>query len=195
MENKKKKMGGVIVAIGLLAFAILFVFAASGSDGEKTYIFVPGNQGVLHGATSNATLKHWGGGDVTIYSTKDGYKEIVFPVTLPAVLDGERMRVEEIAFSYIATGDHTRLSRVQLYRTKTNGKYRTIVDVDWKRSRRIYKKPSAVKEVSWLERTFPVTRDNLLSYDDGQLAVRVKCFIPAGSKVQFTGVRVQLGHD
>ncbi len=153
-----------------------------------SYIFVPGAAGVLHGATTGATLKYWGQGEVEVESTSDvGAKEIIFPVTLPASLYGQSVRVEQIAFSFKNTGDLANIGQVQVYRTRTDGTYRTIVNntnggAGW-------------TGLTYSELTFDISSDNVLTSSDGYLTVRVTCNIPAGNEVRFTGVRVRLGHN
>jgi hypothetical protein len=150
-----------------------------------SYVFVPGGQAVIHGATSGATLKYWGGGDVQLSADTPGSKEIVFPVTMPAILYGQPVRVEEIAFTFRHT-EFAEISRVWVYRMRMDGSYRTILDdsTGW----------SSVSPF-WTTLTFPLSADNVLSAEDGQLAVRVTCNLEPANNVQFVGVRIRLGHD
>ncbi len=185
---KRVVLVGLVVGLALVVGGVLanLAIGSASPDPSESYFFVPGNHGVLHGATKDAYLKYWGQGNVAIYSTSGGEKEIVFPISLPAVLNDQRGRVEEISFAFRVTGDLTGVSRVWVYRTRTNGSFRTILDES---------RPGGWTSLDWLELTFPITRDNILSRDDGQLAVRVTSFIPAGSRVDFTGVRVRVVYE
>ncbi len=129
---------------------------------RDSHFFVPGNYGVLHGATEEAYLKHWGQGDVSIHSMKDGEKEIVFPLALLGIVAADPVELVEVAFSFKAWGDLTRITRVRVYRTNLDGSYRTILD---ERPAEGWTGPE------WRVLTFPITGDDLVTADDGLAAV------------------------
>ncbi|NPV08253.1 MAG: hypothetical protein HPY83_09880 [Anaerolineae bacterium] len=154
----------------------------------KSYVFVPGNLAVLHAASVNATLQYWGQGDVSLVSSGAGDKQIVFPVTLPAILYAQPVRVEEVSFTFKPTGAGSTPTRVEVYRAKMDGTYRVIASVEGA----YICEPAG----SWCPPvTLDITSDNVLAADDGQLAVRIYCNIPSGGRIEFTGVRVRLGHS
>lgn len=156
------------------------------SDADS-YVFIPGNMAVLHAASDNARLMHWGQGDVSLVSTGPGDKEIVFPLALPAVLYGQPARLEEVSFGFKPTG--ASIIRVELYRAGMDGSYRVIASEEG----------ALVCEATptgWCPPfTLAPSGDNVLSHSDGQVALRIYCSIPADSRIEFNGVRVRIGHN
>ncbi|MBN2006995.1 MAG: hypothetical protein JXA21_26835 [Anaerolineae bacterium] len=153
-----------------------------------SYVFVPGTASVLFASSSGATLKYWGAGDVALEATADtGGKEIVFPVTLPAVLYGQPVRLEDVSFTFRVTGDLTAVQRVRVYRMATDGSHRTILDDT--------NGGGGWTSLTWQQVTLPISGDNVFAADDGSLTVRITCGVYAGNEVDFVGVRVRLGHN
>ncbi len=182
--RKRAKSLGWAVGLGLVVLWVATATVGGAPPGPRdSYFFVPGNHGVLHGATEEAFLRHWGQGDVSIYATKDGEKEIVFPLALLGIFVADPVELVEVAFSFKTWGELTRITRVRVYRTKLDGSYRTILD----------ERPAeGWTDPEWRVLTFPITSDDLIAVDDGQVAVRVTCFIPEGQRVEFTGVRLRV---
>ena len=159
----------------------------------NSYIFIPAIEGELFALTDteDVDVQNWGQGHLSLESTVDGIKQIIFPISLPGVLYGQSVFVEEILLGFNSSQNaHTpRITRVQIYKSSIyEGDYVDIVDdthggLGW------------ISPNNWLELDFKLTEDNQLTAVEGFLTVRVHCDIPAGENIFFNGVRVKLSHD
>lgn len=181
--KRAKSVGWALGLWGIVVWMGMVTIGAAPPGPRDSCFFISGIHGVLHGATEEAFLRYWGQGDVSIHSTKDGEKEIVFPLDLLGIFVGDQVELVEVAFSFKAWGELTRITRVRVYRTKLDGSFRTILD----------ERPDGGWASSeWRVLTFPIAGDDLITFDDGQVALRITCFIPAGQRVEFTGVRLRV---
>ena len=159
----------------------------------NSYIFIPAIEGELFALTDadDVDVRNWGQGNLELASTVDGIKQIIFPISLPGVLYGQSVIVEEILLGFNSSQNaHTpKITRVQIYKSSVyEGDYDDIVDdthggLGW------------TSPNNWLELNFALTDDNQLTAVEGFLTVRVHCDIPAGENIFFNGVRVKLSHE
>lgn len=176
LEGRSYRIGGSGIAL-----------KASGKilSTEQTVIFIPGVMGVLHGATTGANLQYWGQGDVTINADTTGNKEIVFPITAPALLYGQQVTVFRIHYSFLGASGTPDLNRIMIYRTTDDGEARDI-----------YNDATVVPLSStWTTAYFSLTTDNKLTFSDGQMAARIRFAMEAGERVEIAALRIQMSHD
>jgi hypothetical protein len=150
-----------------------------------SYLFVPGTEATLNGISiGGAELKYGGIGQVVVFPSTIGLKNIQFGIVLPSVLYGQPVKVEEVTIFYSTTSGGSYIDNTMVVRQKTNGAYYTLVDDPTDRGSTTYTSYSVTP-----------TADNTLSAEEGFISIYLTLnFSDVSHSITFGGVRIQLGH-
>ncbi len=151
-------------------------------------IFVPGGEAVVGGtATSDVSLTYWGRGTVDIKTTSSGVtRTIVIPISLPAVLYGQQVRIADIRVYYKTSNASSYIAETNLYRENLNGDYYSLID-------NVTPRNSTTFTYYHLYCTADECR---LSDDEGFVSVRLQLYFSSNAHtITLGGVRVTLEHD
>ena len=178
--------------------ALLKGFGADGGNDEirinndgsietkaDSYIFVPGTAATVNGTSTGVDLKYFGMGSVTVDPSTTGTKIIQFGVTLPGVLYGKAVKVEEVTVYYQTTNSASYISVTKVLRQKASAlDYYTLVSNTTNRN-----------STAWTAYSVTPTTSNTLSASEGFLSVELSLyFANAADAIVIGGVRVRLGH-
>lgn len=154
----------------------------------NSYVFVPGGEAQLAGAPSDASLRYWARGtvDVLLSSGSGVTRTVAFPVSLPAVLYGQPVRVTEIRVYYRTTDSATYISGSKLYREKPDGSFYTLIS-------------DTTDQTSTTFTSYDISCSEAecrLSDDEGFITVALDVYFASNShSINLGGVRVTLEHD
>jgi hypothetical protein len=152
-----------------------------------SYIFVPGTEAVVSNATTGVTLNYLSGGIVEIENSTLGQKFIYFAATLPGVLYGQPVKVEEVTVFYMTPPAATAwISRTRVVRQQADSCCvpDTLVDNATVRS-----------NPAWSSYSVTPAANNVLSAAEGFVSVELTLQFNAPSHpITIGGVRIRLGH-
>ena len=152
-----------------------------------SYIFISGNEFIKNVDTDSTRWDCLGNGSVKIWrGGTAGDKFIYIPVTLPGVLYGQNVKVEEITIYYkCQDGTKNYIGNTCLWKqTSATGYVELVTD---------YTHRTSNTATSY---TLPLTANNTLSSDQGILSLHVRLdFVDDANYIQFGGARLRLGHD
>jgi len=154
----------------------------------KTYLFVPGANFITQISVLEPGWLISGSSVSILNSSFTGTKTILIPITIPAVLYGQPVRVTQIRVSYYSSSDSS-ITNTQLYKnTDAASKVNLISDTD---ADDVWDSTTAD------DYTFDtITAHNLLSADQGFLTLELKLqFDGINSAITIGGVRLTLEHD
>lgn len=156
------------------------------TDRVSTF-FVPAAHGVLHAASTSDSggLRYYGQGAARLVSNGSGTQDVVFPVSLPGTLYGSRVTIERMYLGYISSVASADINYIDVYRAKYDGSYRAVYSWSGTLSSTVWEEFEV--EIPEAERT--------LNMGDGFLAVRVRCTIPSGEYIAFSGIELHLAHQ
>lgn len=97
-----------------------FVQAGGYKSNYDSYLWIHPMQGIA-GASRPLNFAHYDGGAVGLQAPSTGTKYFFLPVTLPSVLYGQEVRVEELTVTYYTTNPRSHISRTTLYKTRGPG--------------------------------------------------------------------------
>jgi hypothetical protein len=155
----------------------------------KTYLFVPGANFIKEGS-SNSTDWVIAGSSARIYrGSTEGPKTILIPITIPAVLYGQPVRVTKIRVYYKCENTSNYITRTQLYKnTDADSSVDLILTADADQDR------TSTSATYYTIDT--ITAQNLLSAGQGFLTLQLRLqFHPEPSFITIGGVRLTLEHD
>jgi hypothetical protein len=155
----------------------------------KTTVWIPGSEAVVRVGTGGLDLLYHGDGIVRLNADTDGAKQIVIPLSVPAVLYGQPVRVEQIGYTYKCKGaSDSYIDVLRIYRHDGVGNSRAVLEIFTDRD---------CTDANWYSPSYSFPTDNVLSADDGILTLEITADMKAaaGSEIWIGGVRVVLGHD
>ncbi len=155
----------------------------------STSIWIPGSAAVVRIGTSGLDILYHGDGIARLDATTDGTKQIVIPLSVPAVLYGQQVQVKGVTFRYKCAGaSDSYIDQVKVYRHDGLGNSRTIFDATT---------DLLCGDATWHSMYYAPSTDNVLSSDDGILTFEVTASMnaAAGSEIWIAGVGVYLDHD
>jgi len=152
-----------------------------------SYIFVPGTEATVNGATAATTaLYYYGVGQVLVDPSTAGTKYIQFGVVLPSVLYGQPVKVEEVTIFYATSNASSYIDETRVYRQKATGAPDAYLLVDDGTDR---------NSTTYTSYSVTPTANNTLSADEGFISVLLSLnFADASHSITIGGVRVRLGH-
>ena len=198
LRADNKSTDATIVASNVGSGALFKGFGAGGGEDEirinndgsietkaDSYIFVPGTEATINGTTSGVELLYYGMGSVRVDPSSAGTKIIQFGVTLPSVLYGQPVKVEQVTVFYYTSNSASYIDATKVMRQKVaTYDYYTLVNDTANRNSTAYTNYSVTP-----------TAYNTLSSSEGFLAVELTLhFAGAGDTITIGGVRVRLGH-
>ena len=184
--------GSGIGVYGYSATGPAFKAAGSGiiQSSAVSRVFVPGGAAVVGGTTtSDVQFSYWGRGTVDVkVSSDDVTRTVVIPVTLPAVLYGQRVRIADIRVYYRTSNADTYIAETDLYREKIDGSYYELI-------------ANTTHQASTTGTYYHLVCSESnpgcrLSDDEGFVSVRLQLYFKDKAHViTIGGVRVTLEHD
>ncbi len=153
-----------------------------------TRVFVPGGEAVPHADSINdLQLKYYGRGTVAIRKTSSGSgtEQVVIPVSLPAVLYGQPVKIVDLRVYYRTSNAATYITETDLYREKLNGSYYTLISSGSDRKSTAFTHYTLTCKVT----------ECRLGTEEGFITVLLKIYFASNShEVTLGGVRLTLAH-
>jgi hypothetical protein len=152
-----------------------------------SYIFVPGTEAVISDGTTGVTLNQLTGGIVEIDNSTMGTKYIRFAATLPGILYGRAVTVEEVTVFYMTPPAATSwISRTRVVRQRADSCCLPDTMVD---DATIRANPA------WGSYSVTPTANSVLSATEGFVSVELTLQFNAPTHpITIGGVRIRLGH-
>jgi hypothetical protein len=152
--------------------------------GAVSYVFVPGNDFVKNADTDSTRWYMSGGSAVILRGAVAGTKNIRIPITIPAVLYGQPVRVSAIRIYYkCQNGALNYITQTQLYKHTDADSWDTLVLDNTDRQSNIATSYTLTTD----------TTNNTLSADQGILSLRLAlAFNDNVNYILITGVRLTL---
>ncbi len=161
-----------------------FVQARGYKSSDDSYVFIPGNAGVgwVDRWYNDLTVRPMSSGAIEL-ERNAGTDELYIPLTIPVVLFGQNVTVEELQFQYQVSNPAIAITEVSLDRG-------TGIDTT----------ESLLLSVDELRSTTPATvtltpANVVLGADQGPLQVRFALSFSAKGVVHIAWVRLRLGHS
>jgi hypothetical protein len=163
-----------------------FVQARGYRSNDDSYVFVPGVAGAISqwSATPSASYFAENTGYMYVKALAPvGFRTFVLPITIPAVLYGQNVTVEEVRLYYWVDNAASFISRVTLEKSLYDGSSQTIASDD-----------TDLKSTIPTSRSYTPTAGTLDS-TSGALTLRVQMsFANTSDSVVIMGARLRLGH-
>jgi len=164
-----------------------FVQAGGYKSNSDSYLWIHPMQGIA-AASRPLNFAHYDGGAVGLQAPSTGTKYFYLPVTLPSVLYGQEVRVEELTVTYYTTNTRSYISRTTLYKLRGPGPglFDTLIDDGTDRKATTATPYSLLPSAS-----SPYT----LTANSGPLAVQLELeFGSTADTIHVGGARLRLGH-
>jgi hypothetical protein len=156
-------------------------------SGADSYIFVPGNEFIKSMDTDTTRWGCWTNGAVRIWrGAAAGGKTIYIPITVPGVLYGQEVTVEELTIYYVCqNGTKNYISYTGLVK-QVNASSSVLIGGD----------DTDRTSNTATSYTLSLTQHNVLSSDYGILGLRLWLnFVDDTNYIVIGGVRLRLSHD
>jgi len=130
-------------------------------------------------------MRYYGMGSVILFPSTAGQKIIQFGITLPGVLYGRPVKVEEVTVFYMTSNSASYIDATAVTRQKAaTYTYYTLVDNVTDR-----------KSTTWTSYSVTPVANNTLSAAEGFVSVQLTLhFADTTHRITIGGVRVRLGH-
>jgi hypothetical protein len=153
----------------------------------KSYLFIPSTAIVATNPGSTYLEIHFGSVRIYPETSGSGSRKVIFPITIPGVLYGQNVYIDEIRIYYVCDESSSFIEYTTVYRQTGASTFDLLVDDDT---------PQTSTTATFYTPLFETSADATLSSESGPLTLQLDLnFADDDEYIQIGMVRLTLGHD